>query len=116
MDTFADTKVSDITPGNIGYCLKKLRSGNFNSNVRLLRAVFSWGVKHSWLKSNPALSVDMIHREKQEVQCLHPTVVEKMFRHVQENEPELLPSLLPFWTGLRESESGSAAMEINQPD
>ena len=105
MDTFADTKVSDITPGNIGYCLKKLRSGNFNSNVRLLRAVFSWGVKHSWLKSNPALSVDMIHREKQAVTCLHPTVVEKMFRHAQQNDIELIPSFtIGFFCGLRESE------------
>ena len=103
-DFWLETKVSDLTPGNIKFSFSKLPSGNFNSNLRLLRAVLSHGIHGSWLKSNPALSIDFIHRPRVEVQCLHPTVVEKMFRHVQENEPELLPSLLPFWTGLRESE------------
>lgn len=105
MDMWTDTKVSDITPGNIKFSLQKLPSGNFNSNLRLLRAVLSHGVRGSWLKSNPALSIDFLHRPRVEVQCLPPTVVEKMFRHAQANEPELLVSFVTgFWSGLRSAD------------
>ena len=54
LDFWLETKVSEITPGNIKFSLQKLPSGNFNSNVRLLRAVMNHGVKHSWPKNNPA--------------------------------------------------------------
>jgi len=103
MDTFADTKVSDITPGNIAYSFRNLPSGNFNSNLRLLRAVLNHGMKNGWLKSkNPALSLDFVHRPRVEVQCLPPTEVERMFRDA---DPELIPSLiLGFFCGLREAE------------
>jgi integrase len=100
-----DTKVSDITPDNIKFSFSKLPAGNFNSNLRLLRAVLNFGLKQGFLKTNAALSLDFIHLEKQEVTCLHPTIVEKMLRHAQQNEPELLISLIVgFWAGLRSAE------------
>jgi hypothetical protein len=70
MDFWLETKVSELTPGNIKFALQKLPAGNFNSNLRLLRAVFNHGIKNSWLKSNPALSVDLIYRVRPEVKCL----------------------------------------------
>ena len=74
-----------MTLGNIKFSLQKLLSGNFNSTLRSLRAALNHGVKNSWLKSNPALSIDFAHRVKVEVKCLSHHVVEKMFRHAQEN-------------------------------
>jgi integrase len=105
MDFWLETKVSDLTPGNIKFSLQKLPSGNFNSHLRLLRAVLNHGIKNGWLKTNPALSLDFAHREKQEVTCLHPSVVERMFRHAQQNDIELIPSFaIGFFCGLREAE------------
>jgi site-specific recombinase XerC len=105
MDFWLETKVSDITPGNIKFSLQKLPSGNFNFNLRLLRAVLNHAVKNSFLASNPALSVDFVHRPKVEVKCLHYTVVEGMVRHAQEQDIELIPPwTIGFFCGLRESE------------
>ena len=105
LDFWLETKVSDITPGNIKMSLQKLPSGNFNSNLRLLRAVLNHGVKGSWLRQNPALSLDFVHRPKVEVKCLSHIVVEKMLRHAQEHAKELIPPYtIGFFCGLRESE------------
>jgi site-specific recombinase XerC len=105
LDFWLETKVSDLTPGNIRFSLQKLPSGNFNSNVRLLRAVLNHGIKHSWLKSNPAQQLEFVHRPKVEVKCLSHLIVEKMFRHAQEQEIELIPPwTIGFFCGLRESE------------
>ena len=105
MDFWLESKVSDLTAGNIKMSLQKLPSGNFNSNLRLLRAVLNHGVKNSWLKSNPALSIDFVHRAKKEVKCLSHHVVETMFRHAQAHDIELIPPwTIGFFCGLRESE------------
>jgi site-specific recombinase XerD len=107
LNFWLETKVSDMTLGNIKFSLQKLLSGNFNSNLRLLRAALNHGVKNSWLKSNPALSIDFAHRVKVEVKCLSHHVVEKMFRHAQEKDIESIPPwTIGFFCGLRESELG----------
>jgi hypothetical protein len=84
-------KVSDLTPGNIEFSLGKLPSGNFNSNLRLLRAVLSYGIKQGFPKASRALPLEFVHRLKVEVKCLSHLVVEKMFRHAQEHDIELIP-------------------------
>jgi hypothetical protein len=107
MDFWLETKVSDLTAGNIRFSLQKLPSGNFNSNLRLLRAVLNHGLKlGGFLKSNPALSIDFAYRgAKKEVKCLHHSVVEKMFRHAQAHDIELIPPwTIGFFAGVRESE------------
>ena len=53
MDFWLETKVSEITPGNIKFSLGKFPSGQFNSDLRQLRAVMNHGVRHSWLKDQP---------------------------------------------------------------
>ncbi len=104
-DFWLETKVSDLTPGNIKLSLQKLPSGNFNSNLRLLRAVLNHGVKNSWLNTHPALSIDFAHRAKKEVKCLSHLIVEKMSRHAQEKDIELIPPwTIGFFCGLREAE------------
>ena len=106
MDIWLETKVSDLTPGNIRMSLQKLPSGYFNSNLVNLRAVLNYGVdKLKVLRTNPAKSVDFIHRPKVEVKCLPHQIVEKMFRHAQEHIKELIPPyVVGFFCGVRESE------------
>ena len=50
LEFWHDTKVSDITPGNIKFSFSRLPSGNFNSNLRLLRAVLNFGLKQGFPK------------------------------------------------------------------
>jgi site-specific recombinase XerC len=105
MDFWLDTKVSAITSGNIKFSLGKFPSGQFNADVRLLRATFAHGIKNSWLKGNPAKQLDFIHRAKVEVKSLDHLTVERMFRHAQAHNPELVPVYaIAFFCGLRESE------------
>ena len=106
LDFWLETKVSEITPGNIKFSLGKFPSGQFNSDLRLLRAVFSHGLKSSWLKPpNPASQVEFVHRPKVEVKSLDHQTVERMFRHAQEHDLELVPVYtIGFFCGLRESE------------
>jgi integrase len=105
LDFWLETKVSDLKPGNFKFSLQKLPSGNFNANVRLLRAVLQHGVKSSWLKSNPAKQLELIHRPKVEVKCLSYLTVDKMFRHAQEHAKELIPPwTIGFMCGVREAE------------
>jgi integrase len=106
MDFWLETKVSEITPGNIKFSLGKFPSGQFNSDLRLLKAVFSHGLKSSWLKPpNPASQVELVHRPKVEVKSLDHLTVERMFRHAQEHDLELVPVYtIAFFAGLRESE------------
>ena len=106
MDFWLETKVSEITPGNIKFSLGKFPSGQFNADLRLLRAVFSHGLKNSWLKPpNPASQVEFVHRPKVEVKTLDHLTVERMFRHAQEHDLELIPPYtIGFFCGLREAE------------
>jgi len=51
------------------------------------------------------LSIDFAHRVKVEVKCLSHQVVEKMLRHAQEKDIELIPPwTIGFFCGLREAE------------
>ena len=40
LDFWLETKVSDLTPGNIKFSLQKLPSGNFNSNFLMPCVIF----------------------------------------------------------------------------
>ena len=106
LDFWLETMVSEITPGNIKFSLGKFPSGQFNSDLRLLRAVFAHGLKNSWLKPpNPASQVEFVHRPKVEVKTLDHLTVERMFRHAQEHDLELIPPYtIGFFCGLREAE------------
>ena len=90
MDFWLETKVSEITAGNIKFSIGKFPSGQFNSDLTLLRAVFEHGIKNSWLKTNPAKQLEFIHRPKVEVKSLDHLTVERMFRHAQEHDLELV--------------------------
>ena len=105
MDFWLETKVTEITSGNLKFSLQKLPSGNFNANVKLLRALFEHAIQNSWLRSNPAKELELVHRPKVEVKSLDHLTVEKMFRHAQQHQIELIPPyVIGFFCGLRESE------------
>jgi integrase len=106
MDFWLETKVSDLTAGNIKFSLGKLPSGHFNSNLRLLRAVLGHGVKLGYLKSNPTLNLEFVHRERVEVKPLPNAIVRGMLTDAATSKRlEMLPYLaLGFGTGCREGE------------
>jgi integrase len=76
-------------------------------NLRLIRAVFNYGVKIGYLRSNPALNLEFVYRPKVEVKPLPNEIVRGMLNDAAANPQriELLPYLaLGFGTGCREAE------------
>ena len=104
---FLEEKVSDLKPSDVKYALEELPGGNFNSNLRLIRAVLNHGVKKGWLKSNPALQLESVYRPPVEFQALSNEVVRAMLNDCANNPKRL--GLLPFltvglFTGIRHFE------------
>ena len=103
---FLEEKVSDLTSKDIAYAFEELSSGQFNYQLRLIVAVFNYAVKLGYLKSNPALNLEAIHRQKVEVKPLPNEIVRGMLNAATSSEwIELLPYLsLGFFCACREAE------------
>jgi integrase len=104
---FLEEKVSDLKATDVKYAFEELPSGQFNAQLRLIRAVFNYGVKIGYLKSNPALNLEFVYRPKVEVKPLPNEIVRGMLNDAATNSQriELLPYLaLGFGTGCREAE------------
>lgn len=104
---FLEEKVSDLKPSDLNYALEKLPGGNFNSNLRLIRAVLNHGVKKGLLKSNPALQLETVYRPPVEFQPLSNEIVQAMLMDAA-TTPKRLGLLtfltLGFFTGCRHAE------------
>ena len=99
--------VSDLTSKEIVYAFEDLSSGERNANHRLIRAVLNYGLKQGFLKSNPAVQVEFVRREKLEVKPLANELVRGMLQDAATNPSrlELLPYLATgFFCGCREAE------------
>lgn len=104
-DFWIDTKLPEITPGNIEFALQKFSSGARNAHLLHLRAVLNLAVQKELLSKNPALQVERAIRPKTEIKPLAHDLVEAMLRHAAEHEIELLPYLtIGYFCGCRESE------------
>ena len=102
---FLETKVSDLKATDVRYAFEELPSGQFNAQLRLIRAVFNYGVKIGYLKSNPALNLEFVYRPKVEVKPLPNDIVRGMLNDAATERLEMLPYLaLGFGTGCREAE------------
>ncbi len=102
---FLEEKVSDLTPAEIKAAFAELPGGNFNSNLRLIRAVLDHAVKREYLKKNPALQVEFVARQRADIRPLANDVVRAMFADAATNTPHLLaPWAIGFFTGIREAE------------
>jgi len=104
---FLEEKVSDLKPSDLNYALEPLSSGNFNSNLRLIRAVLNHGIKKGWLKANPALQLETRHRLPVEFQPLPNEIVRGMLMDAATTPKRLglLPFLvLGFFAGIRRAE------------
>jgi hypothetical protein len=82
---FLEEKVSDLTPAEIKAAFAELPPGNFNSNLRLIRAVLNHGVKKEYLTKNPALQIEPITRQRADIRPLANEIVHAMFADAQAN-------------------------------
>ena len=99
---FLEEKVSDLTSKDIAYAFEELSSGQFNYQLRLIVAVFNYAVKLGFLKSNPALNLEAIHRQKVEVKPLPNEIVRGMLNAAISPEwIELLPYLSAWDSSVR---------------
>jgi integrase len=98
-------KVSTLTKDEIEDAFWKLGPSSFNAHIRRVRSVLTFGVKHGYLKTNPALLVQQIKRPRQSVKILPVEQVELMLRTAQAHVPEVLPFLCTsLFTGARPEE------------
>ncbi len=105
VDFWIDTKLPEITPGNIEFCLQKFSSGARNAHLLVLRSVLNYAIKKDFLSKNPAAQVEFAIRPKTEIRPLEHELVAAMLRHAAAHEIELLPYLvIGFFCGCREAE------------
>jgi len=98
-------KVSTLTKDDIDDPLWKLPPASYNAHLRRVRSVLTYGVKHGYLKTNPASLVQQIKRPRQSVKILPVEQVESMLRTAQANVPKVLPFLcVSLFTGARPEE------------
>jgi integrase len=97
-----EARVCDITPGILEPLLLPIPTANRNAIMRYLRAVFTYGVKRSYLTANPIARLDFTDIARKEVEILEPEQVRKLLEDALANDLELLPFLvLGFFSGIR---------------
>ena len=106
LDLVHQKKVSDLRLSDITVAFAHLPPGNFNSNLRLLRALLSYAVQKGWTQSNLATQIEFIHQPKQDIQPPLPNeVVRRMLDEAAANDLALLPAwAISFFTGCRSAE------------
>ena len=97
-----ELRVCDITPEILEPLLLPIPAANRNAIMRYLRAVFAYGVKRSYLATNPITRLDFTDIARKEVEILEPEQVSKLLTDALSNDLELLPFLVfGFFSGIR---------------
>ena len=79
-----ETRLDRITPARIELYIKRRKDtdhseGGINTDLRTLKALFSWGVKRDYLDANPFTKVDMFRTERGKPRPLSPDELKKLF-------------------------------------
>jgi integrase len=94
--------VCNISPDVLEPLLLPIPAANRNAIMRYLRAVFQYGVKRSYLATNPIARLDFTDIARREAEILEPEQVVKLLEDALANDLELLPFLvLGFFCGIR---------------
>ena len=100
--TVGEALASEIEPRDLEPVLDRLSPSSRNLNMRILKAVFNFGIKRGYLAANPITRLDFADHERKPVQIIEPERVEAMLCDALENDIGLLPFLvLGFYCGIR---------------
>jgi integrase len=97
-----DRNVCDIEPGDIDAEMNGMTPHVRNAFLRVLRAVFNFGMKRSWLASNPVSKLDFEVVRRGEVVTLTPKEAESLLLAGAAIDNDLLPyHALALFAGIR---------------
>ena len=97
-----ENKVCEIEPVDIEKEMDGMTPAVRNAYLRNLRAVFNFGIKRSWLESNPVSKLDFEVVKKGEVVTLSPKQAETLMIVAAETDNDLLPyHALGLFAGIR---------------
>jgi integrase len=101
----AGVQVCDLTHTELSACLEGLPPASYNAHLRRIKSVLNYGMKHCYLRSNPALRFNRIEQPKKPVQVLPMGVVEQLLRVAEVKFPKLLCFLtVSLFAGVRSAE------------
>lgn len=102
-------QVRTITPGRVEVYIKHRKDtghteGGIDTDLRTLKALFSWGIRKDYLDSNPFTKVDMFNVEVKKPRPLTPEELERLFEACPEGNRWYPLVMVYLLTGARLSE------------
>jgi integrase len=111
--------IADISPASVNKALSSLAPSTRNARLRILRAVFNYGIKRKLLRENPGDQLDFAQLERDDVEVLTVNQVSGLLNAALDTDLELLPWLVfGAFCGLR-AEGELARLEwshVNLPE
>jgi site-specific recombinase XerD len=97
-----DIAVSDIQPHQLQSVLDPLAAGTKNRYIRILKAIFAYGIHKDYCKTNPAEKLSVTHLKKKPIQIFSNEAIEGMLRYSLDNALDFLPWVaIGAFAGLR---------------
>ena len=104
MRPFDEKLVIEISARDLEKALSGLALSTRNLKMRMLRAVFNFGIKRGYVTANPIDQMDFAEFESGEVKVFTPHQTEALLTYALENDLQLLPWLaLALFCGIRPS-------------
>ncbi|MDK9709299.1 MAG: tyrosine-type recombinase/integrase [Desulforhopalus sp.] len=80
----------------------KISNQTANKELRYLRSLFNWGIKKDYVQKNPALKVDMMRVEKEEIYVPSLNDINKVFEAASQEQQDYLCCLRDTFARSRE--------------
>ena len=98
--------LTEITPEMLTRAVDGMTPSVRNFTLRILGALFNFGIRRGYCAENPVRRLDRAQREPTEIQIYSVQEVESILAAAQEHAPELVPFLvISFFCGLRRAEA-----------
>lgn len=102
----AEKLLAEITPAEIQKALASLPGPSRNLQLRLIRAVFNFGIKRDWLAESPCAKVEAAHIPAPRIPVLTAKQCLALFGTASKAAPDLCPMLaLELFAGVRPAEA-----------
>jgi integrase len=102
MRKFDEKLITEISARDVEQALSGFALSTRNLEMRMLKAVFNFGIKRGYLTANPIDKMDFAELESGEVEVFTPAQAEAMLNYALERDLGLLPWLtLGLFSGIR---------------
>jgi integrase len=92
----------EITANDLSEILSRFAPSTQNARMRILRAVFNFGIKRKWLKENPITEMDFAELDRTEVDVFTVDQTVRLLNTAIEHDLKILPFFVfGFFCGIR---------------